>query len=136
MIRERGRPSAWPVRGEKEEAMEYVMHETRRGDVAEVTSITGTLGGPQDFLELVANVPARAFVIPRNLLDEKFFDLKTGVAGEILQKVSNYRLKLAIVGDFGQVASKSLKDFISESNRGNQVIFVDSREEALERWSR
>jgi hypothetical protein len=137
MIRERRRASArQPGRGEREEAMEYVMHATRTGEVAVVTSITGTLRGPQDFLELVANIPARAFVIPRNLLDERFFDLKTGVAGDILQKVSNYRLRLAILGDFEHVASKSLRDFISESNRGNQVIFVDNKEEALERWSR
>jgi len=66
-------------------------------------------------------------------LHRDFFDLKTGLAGEILQKFSNYRVKLAIVGDFEEVKSKSLRDFIRESNRGRTVNFVNSVEEAVER---
>ncbi len=62
-----------------------------------------------------------------------FFDLKTGIAGDILQKFSTYRMQLAIVGDFSKYTSQSLKDFIYESNKGRQVIFVNTLEEALER---
>jgi len=45
----------------------------------------------------------------------------------------NYRMKLAIVGDFSRYTSKSLQDFIRESNRGNQVFFTDTVEAALRR---
>ncbi|MCB0629182.1 MAG: DUF4180 domain-containing protein, partial [Lewinella sp.] len=65
----------------------------------------------------------------------EFFDLKTKIAGEILQKFSNYRVRLSIVGDFTVYTSRSLKDFIHESNKGKLVNFVDSLEEALERLS-
>lgn len=64
-------------------------------------------------------------------LPEGFTDLKTGLAGEILQKFSNYRMKLAIIGDFTSTKSKSLNDFIRESNRTGRIIFVGNVEEAI-----
>lgn len=64
-----------------------------------------------------------------------FFDLKTQIAGEVLQKFSNYRARLAIVGDFGCLAenSKSLRDFIYECNNGSHIFFAPTKEAALER---
>ncbi|MGC3979548.1 MAG: DUF4180 domain-containing protein [Paludibacteraceae bacterium] len=66
----------------------------------------------------------------KNIISD-FFDLKTGLAGEILQKFANYRIPLIIVGDFTNVQSKSLRDFIYESNKGSQVNFLKSREDVL-----
>ncbi len=73
------------------------------------------------------------FVLPKSALCPEFFVLSTGLAGEILQKFSNYRKSLAIVGDFSGYTSKPLKDFITESNRGNLVFFVTTTEQAIER---
>ena len=58
----------------------------------------------------------------------KFFQLKTGIAGEITQKLVNYRLRLAVVGDISTRVAKSnaLRDYVRESNRGDHVWFVDS----------
>jgi hypothetical protein len=64
-------------------------------------------------------------------LHENFFKLSTGLAGDILQKFSNYRFKLAIIGDFSKYQSKSLQDFIRESNKGNSLFFVDNIDNAL-----
>lgn len=66
---------------------------------------------------------------------EDFFKLSTGIAGEILQKFSNYRKKLAIIGDFSTYTSKPLKDFIYESNRGNTVFFVSDEQAAIDKLS-
>jgi hypothetical protein len=63
-----------------------------------------------------------------------FFDLKSGVAGEILQKFSNYRVQLAIVGDFEKYQSNSIKSFILESNKKGQVNFVKTLSEALSKF--
>jgi hypothetical protein len=63
---------------------------------------------------------------------EPFFILSSGLAGEILQKFVNYRLKVAIVGDYSQYTSKPLHDFIRESNRGRDVFFVSTIEDAVE----
>jgi hypothetical protein len=40
-------------------------------------------------------------------------------------------MKLAITGDFSKYKSKSLQDFIRESNKGNRIYFLDSVEAAL-----
>ena len=53
----------------------------------------------------------------------------------MLQKFSNYRTRFAIIGDFTNVQSRSLQDFIRESNDGRTVCFVGSLEEALLRLS-
>jgi hypothetical protein len=40
-------------------------------------------------------------------------------------------MRLAIVGDFSIFSSKSLQDFIYESNKGKQINFSDSVGNAL-----
>jgi len=65
-------------------------------------------------------------------LPPPFFDLKTGLAGEILQKFSTYRFKIAIVGDFSIYKSKNLLDFIYESNKGGHVFFLETEKAALD----
>ena len=82
------------------------------------------------------------FGIERNFLHQKdaltpdFFVLSTRIAGEILQKFINYQFKFAIVGDFSGYTSKPLKDFIYESNKGRDIFFVSSEEDAIEKLSR
>jgi ABC-type branched-subunit amino acid transport system substrate-binding protein len=63
-------------------------------------------------------------------LPVEFFDLKTKLAGDILQKFSTYQGRLAIVGDFTKYESKSLRDFIYESNKARRINFVSTLEEA------
>ncbi len=83
---------------------------------------------PQELLDAMAtarfSLGAGAMAAHAGSLGEEFFDLKTGVAGEMLQKFSNYRTRFAIIGDFTNVQSRSLRDFIRESNRGQTVYFV------------
>lgn len=67
----------------------------------------------------------------KEAITEDFFKLSTCLAGEILQKFINYQLKFAIIGDFSGYTSKPLKDFIYESNRGKDIFFVSTKEEAI-----
>ncbi len=102
--------------------------------LAEVTS--ASIQNPQEALEILINCAysgAEKIIIHADQLMPDFFDLKTGIAGEILQKVSTYQLRLAIVGDFSQYSSKSLRDFIFESNKVGRINFVASVEEAKEK---
>lgn len=71
---------------------------------------------------------AKLVVIPARRLTPDFFQLRTGVAGAMLQKFVNYRLRLAIIGDFSALASNSsaLHAFIQESNRGGAIWFLAS----------
>ncbi len=93
----------------------------------------------QDALDLMVTAMyegCSALMVPKEALPETFFQLRTGFAGEVLQKFSNYKMKLAIIGDFGGYQSKSLKDFIYECNKGKQVFFKATREEAIEALER
>lgn len=72
-------------------------------------------------------------VINKKLITENFFVLSTGLAGEILQKYVNYGGRIAIYGDYSHYTSKPLKDFIYESNKGTDVFFVATKEEAIDK---
>lgn len=72
-------------------------------------------------------------VIPKERVDEAFFDLRSGLAGEILQKFITYGVKAAFVGDFSVYQSKALRDFIFESNNGRDIFFLATQEEAVSR---
>jgi len=83
----------------------------------------------------IENINQTAMVLRKEQIDEPFFRLSTGLAGEVLQKFVNYQMRLATVGDFSGYTSKPLRDFIHESNKGRHFFFAATREEALERLS-
>ena len=75
-------------------------------------------------------------IVNKAALCEDFFVLSTGIAGDILQKFSNYRLAFGIYGDFSGYTSKPLRDFMYESNQGRQVAFSATVEEVLQLLTR
>lgn len=104
--------------------------------IAEILSNTVIINEIQDALDLMANSQyqgAHKIIVQEHQIAPAFFDLKTGMAGDILQKFSNYGVQLAVVGDFSKYTSKSLRDFIFESNNYGRVNFVQTFEEAVER---
>lgn len=110
-------------------------HEINNAKIAEVNSENLLISSASDGLELLGNLYYQDFdriVLREENIAAEFFDLKNGMAGEILQKFSNYRVRLAIVGDFSKYTSKSISDFIRESNKLKQINFVTTTSEALE----
>lgn len=73
---------------------------------------------------------------PKNL-PESFFDLSSGQAGEILQKLRNYRIRLALVcPDVSSVRfSSRFGEMMAEEQKGRDFALFPSRTEALE-WLR
>ncbi len=107
--------------------------------IAEITDSNFQIATTDDALDLFANLTEPScsrIIIRESNLTGDFFDLKTKVAGEILQKFSNYKVKLAIIGDFSKYKSKSLQDFIRESNRGRTIFFADDFGSALSKLSK
>ncbi|BAP32040.1 uncharacterized protein CHSO_3003 [Chryseobacterium sp. StRB126] len=106
--------------------------------IAEVSSDQIIIQSAEDGLDLMGNIYYQGFdkviVYEKNITPD-FFDLKTKIAGEILQKFSNYRIGLTIVGDFSKYESKSMKDFILESNKTGHVNFVETLDKALANFS-
>jgi hypothetical protein len=111
--------------------IEYL--ETNGQKIAEVDSKEIIIHHAQDALELLVNCGyngAEGVIVHESNLAPDFFELRTGIAGEVLQKFSTYRMRMAIVGDYSKYSSKSLKDFIYESNKAGRINFVPSIEEA------
>lgn len=108
--------------------MNIKISEKDSSKVAIIESSDVLINNVQDALDLMATIShmygCNKMVVSKTSITESFFDLKTGVAGEILQKYTNYNMKIAIVGNFEMYNSKSLKDFIFESNKGSQVFFL------------
>ena len=109
----------------------------QKGDskVAIVQSAEVVIRDVQDALDLMAfvryNDDCDKIILFQPNLTEDFFELKTRLAGDILQKFVTYHVALAIVGNFDQYKSKSLHDFIYECNKGRHVFFLQNQEEAL-----
>jgi hypothetical protein len=116
--------------------MNLILHKSDHGCLAEVYSENRVITEVQDALELIAEAgqqEAEGIILYEHQITADFFRLGTGLAGEILQKFSNYRMKLAIIGNFSEYNSKSLRDFIFESNKRGQVVFLSGLEEALKK---
>ena len=112
---------------------------TRDGiSVAEVVGEGVLVKDAGGFLSLMfaACADADRAAIHAENIEPEFFNLRSGLAGEILQKLVNYRLQLAIVGDISAHLEKSetLKALVRESNRGKDVRFVATVEDTLGRW--
>jgi hypothetical protein len=74
---------------------------------------------------------AELVLLPSSRIGADFLRLRTGIAGEALQKFVNYRLRVAFIGDFASVGDelKALRDFIRECNEGRSIWFVACMEE-------
>lgn len=108
---------------------------SQQGKIAEITGNNIFIQNQEDALNLMMNClysDADKLILYQQNITPNFFKLKTKLAGDILQKFSTYHAFLAIVGDFTVYDSKSLQDFIRESNRIKRINFVHTREEALE----
>jgi hypothetical protein len=114
------------------------VHEIHGVRVLTVPDRGPALRSSADALDLVAATYeqlADFIVVPVERLDPDFFTLSNGLAGEFLQKLANYRLRVAIVGDITErvEASNALRDFVRESNRRKQTWFLATRDELHQR---
>lgn len=105
--------------------------------VAVVTGEEKVITDAQSALDLIMTARyetgTNLIAVDKEAITEDFFVLSRGLAGEVLQKFINYQAKIAIFGDFSQYTSKPLKDFIYESNKGQDIFFVSTKTEAVER---
>ena len=114
--------------------MEIKEHQIADTKIAELISGVVIIRTTEEALDILGDLYYQGFdsmIIHEKNLTPEFFDLKNKMAGEILQKFSNYRVRLAIVGDFTRYTGKSITDFIRESNRGKHINFLASTSEAI-----
>lgn len=119
--------------------MDTALHNVNEYKIAEIVSDDILINNLQDALDLIADISYQEIdriVLRENNFAPDFYNLRSGLAGEIFQKCVNYGMKLAIIGDFDKYESKSFKAFLIESNRGNQFFFVPDIETAKQMLSK
>ena len=106
-------------------------------EMAIVTSDEPIITDPQSALDLAMTVKYETgctnIAINKEAIVGDFFVLSSRLAGEVLQKFTNYGVRLAIFGDFSKYTSKPLKDFIYESNKGKSFYFQPDRSSAVDK---
>jgi len=114
--------------------MDYKIQEYKHHPVAVLDNDGTVIHNEQavlDFMMEAGSDGAEAIILHEQQLPAEFFDLSTGLAGAILQKFANYRVKLAIIGSFERYQSRSLAAFMRESNRGNLIFFMPDIDTAV-----
>jgi len=100
-----------------------------QGGIHRISCEGPAIAVPQDALDLIGEawgVSAGTVVVPVERFDPTFFDLTSGLLGEVTQKFVNYRIRLVVLGDITEhaAASKAFRDYVYEANSGEAVWFV------------
>lgn len=89
----------------------------------------------QDFNDIMgalgACFGASSLILTENDLAPQFFDLHTGLAGELFQKFINYRKKVAIVVPDFDAYGERFSELAYEHTTHNMIRFVHKKEEAI-----
>ncbi|HEX2204364.1 MAG TPA: DUF4180 domain-containing protein [Longimicrobium sp.] len=73
----------------------------------------------------------RALLADEGALPPAFFDLSTGVAGAMVQKLTQYGLRMAVVVPDPSVHSGPFQDFAHEASRSATFRFFPDRASAV-----
>jgi Domain of unknown function (DUF4180) len=103
--------------------------------IYECPAVGRPLCRPQDAVDLIGDAVAenaQIVIVPVERLDPAFFQLRTGLAGEMLQKFVTYRLQVAIVGDLRELA---LSGWLCATSFANQIEAVQcGSSEIVRNW--
>lgn len=116
--------------------MTEILHRHRNLAILELPAEGALL----DALDVIGETYGREVdwvAVPASRLPSEFFRLRSGVLGEFTQKLVNYRLKLAVLGDVSRhvEASEAFAAYVTETNRQGQLRFADDMPALLARLS-
>lgn len=97
---------------------------------------SGIISSGQDMLDLLAycyDMEKSRLVVHATDLHPDFFDLKTGLLGEIFLKLSNYQVKTAFIVEFTKITSERFHELIYEHRRSHEIRFFEDLSGA-EEW--
>ena len=110
-----------------------------KGDQAIIEGPPGAplLQSPEEVVDLIGACyehKARSILLYAENLTDRFFDLSSGEAGAILQKLRNYHVRLAIVIPAGGMPqSGRFREMVAEESRGDEFRVFEDRASA-EAW--
>ena len=73
----------------------------------------------------------RRLLVDDGALPPAFFDLSTGVAGDLVQRLTTDEIRMAAVVPDASVHSRPFQDFAREANVGRQFRFFPDRAQAV-----
>lgn len=121
---------------EEETKMQVQVIEKNKAKYIECAAAGAPIRSEQDALDLIAACfenNTDLIMLHAEALSDDFLKLSTGLAGQVLQKFINYRIKTAaVVTDEFRIKGR-FKELLTESNKGNDFRVFGTIEEA-ENW--
>jgi PadR family transcriptional regulator, regulatory protein AphA len=115
--------------------METSVFEIKGKKLVELAKGKGVIRNESDALDIAGtcgfNSAPRALIDAESLARE-FFDLKTGLAGAVLQKFINYRIRVAAVIPEERIGNGRFYEMVKEANRGGDFRVFQDREKAID----
>ena len=84
-----------------------------------------------DVVALCGEHLTERLLLDGDCLDPAFFDLKTGLAGAVLLKLSNCHIRTAVALPPERIGSGRFAEFVHETNTGNQFPVFSGAAEAV-----
>jgi len=94
------------------------------------------LGKEQDAADLIGacyGYDVWLLMLHAEALSDDFFQLRTGLAGAVLQKLMNYRIRTALVIPDELAGQGRFKEWVAETNQGSQLRVFPNADDA-ETW--
>ena len=111
------------------------IHEKNNITFAECESAEKLISSEQDAVDLIGlcgyHQTNNLLIYAQNVV-ERFFELKSKLAGEVLQKCMNYYMRVAMVLPSDIEHNKRFREMVLETNKGNHFRLFESRAQAVE----
>lgn len=115
--------------------MEFKIIEPGNKRILECLPDGGIISSENDALDLVGlcgGEQTDIVLLYHTNLHPDFYDLKTGLAGKVMLKLTNYQIHLAAVIPTGLVGTGRFYEMVIETNRRNDFRVYGTRDEALQ----
>jgi len=116
--------------------MDYELIEKNNKKYLKYLSGETQLCSEQDALNLITDCfenDTSLLMFHTEALSDDFFKLKTGLAGQVLQKLINYHIRVAVILTDKHKVKGKFKELLHESNKGKDFRVFDDIVEA-EKW--
>jgi hypothetical protein len=111
---------------------QQVLSSTSNTDYFEFTPEEMLINSEKDALLIVEKAyTSKKALLSQHNLNPDFFDLSSGLAGAVLQKIANYSIKTAFVVDLTTIKSEYFKQLVNESQSISEYRFFSDKATAL-----
>lgn len=115
--------------------LRYTVHTVNGIDIAEIKETKLDIYNAQKFLDVLSIIPCTSLILKKKYFNKDFFDLKSGMIQDMIQKLTVNSYRLVIVGDFKDEDELALVNFVNSSSIKPCIFFTDTLDEGLKKLS-